>query len=117
MARAAVVRGGGAGRSEPGGGPLKEVAWPRPPGVWAWTEGEYVLHPSLLDAALQASVGLELGQQVAGGLHLPFALDEVEVFAPSPPRGWAWVRYGSGSTAGSAVRKLDIDLCDEQGRV
>ncbi|MEA2959171.1 MAG: polyketide synthase PksN, partial [Alphaproteobacteria bacterium] len=79
--------------------------------------GQYVLHPSVLDGALQASLGLEFGGTAEGRVFLPFAVEQVRIFAASPARGWAWVRYAAGSVAGDAVRKLDIDLCDEQGRV
>ena len=81
------------------------------PSCVASTQADYVLHPSTTDSALQACLGLEAGS--AGGKpYLPFAVEEVEVIGPSPSRGWAWARYGA-----SATRKVDVDLCDEQGRV
>ncbi|MEV8230076.1 SDR family NAD(P)-dependent oxidoreductase [Streptomyces sp. NPDC079167] len=80
----------------------------------------YVLHPSLLDAALQSTVGL-FGQD--GGdtdaapatLHLPFALDELDVLGPCTAQMWAWVRYGDGDRPDLGIRKLDIDLLDDGG--
>jgi amino acid adenylation domain-containing protein len=80
---------------------------------------QYVLHPSLLDAALQASLGL---QMTASGpdeiaLALPFALKTLDVLSPCTSHMWAIVRYSAGSAAGDAVQKLDIDLCDETGTV
>src|SRR6201991_1400189 len=86
------------------------------PASVAGTQGDYVLHPSLLDAALQACAGLELAQDAAPGRPLlPFALEEVSIFAPSPPRGWASVR--AAGAPGDALQKLDIDLCDDEGRL
>ncbi|QGZ37638.1 polyketide synthase PksN [Pseudoduganella flava] len=74
----------------------------------------YVLHPALLDSALQAALAL-----APGGLPdqpaVPFALDALEVAAPCTARMFAWVREGAGS--GEAVRKVDIDLCDADGTV
>ncbi|MBB6249453.1 beta-ketoacyl synthase N-terminal-like domain-containing protein, partial [Rhodanobacter sp. A1T4] len=80
----------------------------------------YVLHPSLLDAALQATLGLQMGAAAqAGGMTLmmPFALGALETRAPCTIAMWAIVRYSAGSQAGDAVLRLDIDLCDEQGVV
>ncbi|WP_316173153.1 non-ribosomal peptide synthetase, partial [Bradyrhizobium sp. SZCCHNRI2049] len=79
---------------------------------------DYVLHPSLLDGALQACVGLSLGagEQASGRTALPFAVEQVTIFGPSPRRCLAWIR--SSSTRGeSALRKLDIDLLDDNGKV
>src|SRR5262249_32022586 len=44
-------------------------------------QGDYVLHPSLLDAALQASLGLGVE---GGETLLPFALERLEVYAALP---------------------------------
>ncbi|HEY8027484.1 MAG TPA: SDR family NAD(P)-dependent oxidoreductase, partial [Burkholderiaceae bacterium] len=74
----------------------------------------YVLHPSLLDAALQASIGL---QSDVAKLMLPFALGELELLAPCTANMWAVVRHSAGSAAGDAIQKLDIDLCGDSGVV
>jgi len=76
----------------------------------------YRLHPSLLDAALQASLALLAdGSEVA--LHLPFSLGALEEFGPCLPDMWALVRRSPGCAAGDAVQRLDIDLCDQAGAV
>ncbi|QUX26969.1 SDR family NAD(P)-dependent oxidoreductase [Nocardiopsis akebiae] len=79
------------------------------------TLDEYGLHPTLLDAALHACAGLRtpLGGE---GLLLPFAVDEVQILGPCPPEMWAWARNTAGRE-GERVRRLDIDLCDDEGRV
>ncbi|MEV7775548.1 SDR family NAD(P)-dependent oxidoreductase [Kitasatospora sp. NPDC086791] len=87
------------------------------------TRDAYVLHPSILDATLQASLGLG----AAGGADtldvsgtkpsLPFALDELEVLGACTEEMWAWIRYSAGVERDSRVFKLDIDLCDRQGEV
>ncbi|NVD98021.1 non-ribosomal peptide synthetase [Massilia sp. BJB1822] len=80
----------------------------------------FVLHPALMDAALQATLGLQIsadGGTVGNGLFLPFALEGLEVCAPLVPVMWALVRRSAGSAAGDAVQKIDIDLCDEAGLV
>ncbi|MEU9678028.1 SDR family NAD(P)-dependent oxidoreductase [Streptomyces parvus] len=80
----------------------------------------HVLHPGLLDAALQSSVGLfgrdgGTPEPEGGALHLPFALDRLEILGPCTPRMWAWVRYSADDRPDSGVRKLDIDVLDETG--
>ncbi|MEV5432441.1 SDR family NAD(P)-dependent oxidoreductase [Streptomyces sp. NPDC052701] len=84
----------------------------------------FVLHPSLLDATLQASLGIGLATGAAEALDvsgmkpsLPFGLDELEVLGGCPESMWAWIRFGAGSRADGTVFKLDIDLCDDEGRV
>lgn len=75
--------------------------------------GGYRLHPSLLDAALHASLGLMQSVPAGSSPALPFALDSLEIFAPCDSLMWAALRRAGGS----AVSKYDIDLCDGQGRV
>ena len=77
----------------------------------------YLLHPSLLDSALQVCGARWLLERGADSKHtetfVPYALDEVEVFARCPTQVWAWVHSANEANTG----KLDIDLCDETGRV
>ncbi|HYK03703.1 MAG TPA: SDR family NAD(P)-dependent oxidoreductase, partial [Thermoanaerobaculia bacterium] len=82
------------------------------------TLGDYVLHPSLLDSAIQAAVGLIDGP--LDDLHeprLPFALDSLQVFSRCAADMIAWVRYVPGTRPTDSVLRLDIDLCDERGSV
>lgn len=78
------------------------------------TKDRFLLHPSLLDAAFQATLLLNYGDL---RLALPFALQELELFRPCPPAMWAFVRRSAGDKAGSRLRIADVDLCDEQGNV
>ncbi|MFJ6851027.1 SDR family NAD(P)-dependent oxidoreductase [Streptomyces sp. NPDC091271] len=80
------------------------------------TQHAYGLHPSTVDAALQACAGLLSGAAGAEQLQLPFALDEAEILGPCPPEAWAWVRDSAGRE-GAGLRRLDIDICDDEGRV
>ncbi|SFS42429.1 polyketide synthase PksN [Marininema halotolerans] len=70
------------------------------------TLDSFQLHPSMIDAAFQAMVGLQEHTKLER--VLPYALEEVEIFSACTPTMWAWVR--------NAGRKVDIDVCDEQGR-
>ncbi|MDD5271871.1 MAG: SDR family NAD(P)-dependent oxidoreductase, partial [Methylovulum sp.] len=90
------------------------------------TQPQFVLHPSLMDAALQATVGL-LPEAVAAlrtnsvpaslQAAVPFALEELVIFAACPPTLWAWLRYSDGETTVVGNSKLAIDLCAENGEV
>jgi hypothetical protein len=79
---------------------------------------DYVLHPSVMDSALQASLGLFINlHDLAGKPPVPFGLDTLRILAPSTNEMVAWVRYANGSEPGSKAVKVDIDLCDRQGNV
>ncbi len=78
----------------------------------------YGLHPSLLDAALQATVGLIISQDVQqSGLYLPFAIQAVNIYATLPEKAWAYVQYSPGIQPTNAVVKYDISLTNEQGQI
>ena len=93
------------------------------PASVAETKARFVLHPSLMDSALQASIGLLLGagdteSRLANAQPvIPFALQALHVFDRCSSDLWAWVRYSEGSSAQDKVQKLDIDLCDVHGQV
>ncbi|WP_086771905.1 SDR family NAD(P)-dependent oxidoreductase [Streptomyces bobili] len=87
---------------------LPERAEPLPGGL---------LHPSILDGALQSTIGLWLGDGGSATLALPFALTRADALAPSPTRAYAWIRHRSGSGTDRASARLDVTVVDEQGRV
>ncbi|MGV2906202.1 polyketide synthase dehydratase domain-containing protein, partial [Achromobacter sp. AGC25] len=76
------------------------------------SQGSYGLPPSLLDGALQSSLGLTITDD---GLALPFAVQSVEQWLPVPVPAYAVVRPAAGDSA--AVRKLQVEIVDPQGRV
>jgi len=85
-------------------------------------ESDYVLHPSLMDSALQASIGLVLDAATLErgsipALSLPFALESIDIIRPCTIGMYAWVRHEKGNAETAKVQKLDIDLCDMQGNI
>ncbi|KIH86006.1 SDR family NAD(P)-dependent oxidoreductase [Pseudomonas batumici] len=91
------------------------------------THDHYVLHPSVLDSALQAAIGFSLGdgaERVGDGsvpTALPFSLGKLQLLHPCPATATVIVRPNlgaivDGSVAG-ALQKLDFDICDDIGRV
>ncbi|MCP5004444.1 MAG: zinc-binding dehydrogenase, partial [Planctomycetes bacterium] len=88
------------------------------------TQSEYVLHPGLMDSALQSSIGLILNncalpddREAPLKPSLPFALESLEIVAPCTSVMYAWVRHSSVRAQPEKVQKLDIDLCDDEGNV
>ncbi|WP_189227103.1 SDR family NAD(P)-dependent oxidoreductase, partial [Saccharothrix coeruleofusca] len=81
-------------------------------------ESPLVLNPALLDGALQAVLGVWLGENdgTAARLALPFAVREVDVRAATPAEGWVVIR-GNADDRGGELRRLDVDVCDADGRV
>ena len=83
--------------------------------------GEYELHPSVMDAAFQATIGwmVESREQLKGAegqkAALPFVLESLEIVRATPKQGWVILREGAGS--GERVQKLDINICEEDGRL
>ncbi|MFG3014163.1 SDR family NAD(P)-dependent oxidoreductase [Streptomyces cinerochromogenes] len=84
----------------------------------------YHLHPSIVDGALQATLGLGLTADRAdraddqgGRPALPFALQHLRATAPTPVTAYAWIRHQDGSRPGTSSAKLDVTLLDERGRV
>jgi acyl transferase domain-containing protein/acyl carrier protein/trans-aconitate methyltransferase len=112
-----------------------------PPCV-AQTTDQYVLHPSILDSAFQASIGLNLQpleRHQNGNAHvhngngttdkngfdftgpikpaLPYAIERVEVFSRFSSTMWALIRRPAGYQKSEKLQKFDLDLCDDSGVV
>ncbi len=86
----------------------------------------YCLHPSVLDGALQASLGLGLDPTLpqpayaAGSSRLPFALEELEILRNPPTHVCVLVRRRAsqaGDPGKEALERMDIEVCDREGRV
>ncbi len=70
---------------------------------------DFALHPSLLDAMLQACLWTDEDPSAPRARELPFALDAVEIFGPAPEQGHVHaVRTAAGH---------DVTLADDLGRV
>ncbi|HYK00423.1 MAG TPA: SDR family NAD(P)-dependent oxidoreductase [Thermoanaerobaculia bacterium] len=89
----------------------------RLPEAVANTLADYVLHPSLMDAALHGYPVLMEGWPDANQPRMPFAVESVRVIAPCTREMAAWVRYTPGTDPADSVVKLDVDLCDADGNV
>ncbi|WP_052429552.1 SDR family NAD(P)-dependent oxidoreductase [Paenibacillus borealis] len=80
---------------------------------------QYVLHPSLVDAALRAVTwigGAEAYKQLR--LHIPFALGEVRIFGSLTPSCYSYAEIVP-ETAGKAagMKRFNVYILNEQGEV
>jgi acyl transferase domain-containing protein len=76
----------------------------------------FVLHPSLLDAALQTAGALAGGLEPQAPL-LPFALDAVEIFRVLPRSGYALAEAADGGRSVAGMRRFDIQILNDRGEV
>ncbi|MEM7132285.1 MAG: SDR family NAD(P)-dependent oxidoreductase [Chloroflexota bacterium] len=89
----------------------------------------YGLHPSLLDGALQATIGLAVGQMPRGEIrtYLPFAIQTVELYHAVTESAFAYVQssatsngqrqLGAHESDDVVTQKYDIVLTDEHGTI
>lgn len=78
-----------------------------------------VLHPGLLDAALQASIGMGLVDGVLADDQLeqtlPLSVDRVSILQPPGEQAWVYVCEAAGSS--QLVHKLDVRIYDAEGHL
>src|SRR5437667_5303551 len=86
----------------------------RLPAVVAQTHSDFVLHPSVLDAALQSCIWLLIESVQLQGPWVPFTLEELSIVGEVPPEGWAWARRRQISATGQV---FDVEVCDDVGRI
>ncbi len=80
------------------------------------TYSQYVMHPSIMDSALQATIGLMISSGCIKPA-LPFALQQLEIYNSCTSEMWAFVRYSENSSSEDIVQKFDIDLINESGSI
>ncbi|MBD3316608.1 MAG: polyketide synthase of type I, partial [Chitinivibrionales bacterium] len=82
------------------------------------TIDDYILHPALIDGALQAAIGIY--KEDAGCFEnpaMPFALRRLAIKGKCTKRMVAWLRYSTGDRLSENNLKLDIDICNLDGRI
>jgi len=79
--------------------------------------GGFVLHPSLLDGAIQTIAGMMSDTTVSTVIpYLPFAMREVEILGTLSGSCYAYCTYASEDKSGQVMRKFNITIMDENGR-
>jgi acyl transferase domain-containing protein/NAD(P)-dependent dehydrogenase (short-subunit alcohol dehydrogenase family)/acyl carrier protein/SAM-dependent methyltransferase len=76
--------------------------------------GEYVLHPALLDGAIQASAGL-FPEREDGAAFLPCSVDEILICGRLDERCRAHAKMAQANGSGDSRVRLDVDLLNERG--
>ncbi|MDF3014454.1 MAG: Mycocerosate synthase, 6-deoxyerythronolide-B synthase, partial [Cellvibrio sp.] len=88
------------------------------PDVVASTRNNYLLHPSIMDSALQASIGLISDlNDLANQLSFPSAMNSLSIISPCTQKMFAWMRYSLDAEVKNKITNLDIDLTDTEGNV
>lgn len=88
------------------------------PSTWRESDDAYVLHPSMMDGALQSLLGfIEDIDQGPLQPRLPYALDSLRIYSNCTDDMVAWLRLSPDQAASRRVTRIDIDLCDADGRV
>ena len=80
------------------------------------TKNEFVLHPGIMDSALQAIIGFSLASSTTSNDNTPFLVSELrnaELYGACSPQMWAVVRRTAISDGGT--ESFDIDVCDDAG--
>ncbi|MDQ3511912.1 MAG: polyketide synthase dehydratase domain-containing protein, partial [Pseudomonadota bacterium] len=77
----------------------------------------YVLHPALMDSALQAAIGLGDRNALPSEPMLPFALESLCILAECPQKMYAFVRQSESAREDDCQVTLDLDICDERGNI
>jgi acyl transferase domain-containing protein len=78
---------------------------------------EFILHPSIIDGALQTVSGL-IGNTESAVPYLPFAIDEVEISRATAQSCYVYVEQAGSEQQGSAeIKKFNIRISNEKGLV
>jgi acyl transferase domain-containing protein len=76
---------------------------------------QFVLHPSIIDGAIQTAGGLAEARR-PGAPRVPFALDELLMIRPVPENSYAYVELAEPNDAGRAgISRFNIQVVSEQG--
>lgn len=83
------------------------------------TLDSFLLHPMLLDGAIQAWIGLEPETVGLPGAAVPFSCRQIDIMAPCSDSMWALLKpiAGREGSQEGGLRRFDISLADKTGRV
>ncbi len=96
---------------------VAELELPNVPGE---TKDNFSMHPVIMDAALQAVIGLNRGASSYwddGDTLLPFAMEKLVIRRPTPGQAYAWIRMSDDFEGPESAPKVDISLCSSNGEI
>ena len=78
---------------------------------------DYLLHPCLLDASMQAGVVGQLGAK-SGQMKVPYSIGEVELLHPLTPVCYSYVtKVKNARSASSGLSRENVTIVDQDGKV
>ncbi len=78
---------------------------------------QYILHPCILDGALQTVAGL-IGSVESETPYLPFAIDEIEIIRPISQTCYAYVQFAdSEKQVQTDIKKFNVQILNEDGDI
>jgi polyketide synthase PksN len=78
---------------------------------------DFILHPCILDASMQAGVAGQLGDKL-GEMKVPYSIGEVELLHPLTRCCYSYVtKVKSDRNTSSGVSRENVTIVDESGRV
>lgn len=77
------------------------------------THHQFLLHPSLMDGALQTILGLKANAATTDALYLPFSMAQVDIYGPLPQTCYVYVKAATMDK--TSLPKFDIQIMNEQG--
>lgn len=75
---------------------------------------DYLLHPSLMDGALQAGMAASIGEE-GGEMFVPYSIGSVEILHPLAGKCYSYIRREI--TDGSKLAKANVFIVDESGKI
>ncbi|MCW3464995.1 beta-ketoacyl synthase N-terminal-like domain-containing protein [Chitinophaga nivalis] len=85
------------------------------------TQEQYILHPGLLEGVWQGCIGLSRNGKVftAAGYLMPDAVDKVLIYEGTTINRtyWCVVRYCTDGAPSATSSRVNIDMCDDNGKV
>ena len=79
---------------------------------------DYILHPSLVDGALQtiASLGFA-GDSIEKSPYLPYCIEKIKIFEELPKSLWCWTSLSKQNQESSDILVADIVLFSNDGKI
>ncbi|HEY3366495.1 MAG TPA: beta-ketoacyl synthase N-terminal-like domain-containing protein [Symbiobacteriaceae bacterium] len=77
---------------------------------------QFVLHPSMLDGAVETVVAL-VSTQDPEAIYMPFALGDLKLLGPVPERCYAYAAARDTNSGPADLQKFDLQLIGEDGQV
>lgn len=79
---------------------------------------KYSLHPTLMDGALEAVIGLVgFNNKKQEILELPFCIDEVIIYGTLPERCYSYVHRAVHGNQNTDTKRFDVRFMDEDGNI